>query len=78
MDLQKMLSQISPEQLQQGMKQLGLTPDQMNQVKNVANGGSTDNINMNEVNDVLKKNPSLEKQLKQANMLNKISEIFGK
>ncbi|MCL2837462.1 MAG: hypothetical protein FWE04_00085 [Oscillospiraceae bacterium] len=78
MDLQKMLSQISPEQLQQGMKQLGLTPEQMNQVKNVANGGSTDNINMNEVNEVLKKNPNLEKQLKQANMLNKISEIFGK
>ena len=78
MDLQKMLSQISPEQLQQGMKQLGLTPEQMSQVKNVANGGSTDNINMNEVDDILKKNPNLEKQLKQANMLSKISEILGK
>ena len=78
MDLQKMLSQISPEQLQKGMKQLGLTTEQMSQVKNVANGGSTENINMNEVNDILKNNPSLEKQLKQANMLSKISEILGK
>ena len=78
MNLQDMLSKISPEQLQQGMKQLGLTPEQMNQVKNVANGGNPSNVNMNDVNEILKNNPSLEKQLKQANMLNKIGEIFGK
>jgi len=95
MDLQKMLSQFSPEQLQQGMKQLGLNPDQMNMVNNMAGGGSPkngggkssakggsksdfSNIDMNEVNAMLKSNPALAKQLQQAGMLNKISEIFKK
>jgi len=32
MNLQEMLSKITPEQLAQGMKQLGLTPEQMKQV----------------------------------------------
>ena len=82
MDLQKMLSQINPEQLQQGMKQLGLSPDQMNAVKNMASGGKPDqgksDINMNDINAMLKNNPSMAKQLRQAGMLDKINEIFGK
>jgi len=44
MNLQEMLSKVTPEQLQQGMKQLGLTPEQMKQVSNmVGNNKSTDN-----------------------------------
>jgi len=78
MDLQKMLSKISPEQLQQGMKQLGLTPEQMKQVNNMASGGSPSDINMGDVNEFLKNNPKLAKQAQQANMMGMISEIFGK
>ena len=44
MNLQEMLSKFTPEQLQQGMKQLGLTPEQMKQVSNmVSNNKPNDN-----------------------------------
>jgi len=82
MDLQKMLSKFSPEQLEQGMKQLNLTPDQMNAVKGVANGAdpskAAGNFNQNEINSFLKNNPEMAKQLKQANMMSMISDIFKK
>ena len=84
MNLQKMLSQLSPEQLEQGMKQLGLSPEQMKQVNNVAKGnspaggGKSGNIDADTVNAFLKSNPNLAKQAQQMNMLSKISEIFGK
>ena len=82
MDLQKMLSKISPDQLQQGMKQLGLNQEQMSQVNNMVKGGNTNgnmnNINMNDVNEMLKNNPDLAKQVKQFEMLSKFNEIFGK
>ena len=43
MNLQEMLSKVTPEQLAQGMKQLGLTPEQMKQVNNmVGNNKSND------------------------------------
>ena len=82
MDLQKMLSKFSPEQLEQGMKQLNLTPDQMNAVKGVANGADPNkaagNFDQNEINSFLKNNPEMAKQLKQANMMSMISDIFKK
>jgi len=81
-DLQKMLSNFSPEQLEQGMKKLGLNSDQMKAVKNVANGADPNqamgNLDQTELNTFLKNNPELAKQLKQANMMSKISEIFKK
>ena len=80
MDLQKMLSKISPEQLEQGMKQLGLTPEQKKQVNNMVDnkGGAPSNLNMDDVNEFLKNNPNLAKQAQQANMMNMISDIFKK
>jgi len=43
MNLQEMLSKITPEQLQQGMKQLGLTPEQMKQVNGMVSNNSPKN-----------------------------------
>ena len=82
MNIQEMLSKISPEQLQQGMKQLGLSPEQMNKVNNMVNSNNPEKelskINPDELNAMLKNNPNLAKQLQQANMLSKINEIFKK
>ena len=44
-DLMEMLSNITPEQLQQGMKQLGLTPEQMKQVSNMVGNSKPNNNN---------------------------------
>ena len=81
MNIQEMLSKITPEQLTQGMAQMGLSPEQMNQVKNAVNSGKSggfDNLNLNDIKTQLQNNPELAKQLQNAEMLSKISEIFKK
>jgi hypothetical protein len=82
MDLQKMLSNIDPKQLQNAMGQLGLSKEQISQVNNMVNSGDggkgLGNINPNDINAFLKSNPDLARQVKQADMLNKIGDIFRK
>ena len=81
MNLTEMLSKLSPEQIQQGMKQLGLTGEQMNMVNDMVNKGDgkgLNNINSDDLNAMLKNNPNIAKQLQQANMMSMIGEIFKK
>lgn len=88
MNLQEMLSKMSPQMLQQGLKQVSsmLTPEQMKQVENAIK--STDkgvlNQQLNSLNTAdlqkeLQKNPAIAKQLTQnPQLMKQLNDIFSK
>ena len=88
MNIQDMISKMSPQMLAQGLKQLsgGLSPEQLKQAEAVIKAMSTGNtgeqlknLNADQLVKELQNNPTMAKQLAQnPQLMEKLSEIVKK
>lgn len=88
MNIQDMISKMSPQMLAQGLKQLsgGLSPEQLKQAEAVIKAMSTGNtgeqlknLNADQLIKELQNNPTMAKQLAQnPQLMEKLSEIVKK
>jgi len=88
MNIQDMISKMSPQMLAQGLKQLsgGLSPEQLKQAEAVIKAMSTGNtgeqlknLNADQLAKELQNNPAMAKQLAQnPQLMEKLSEIVKK
>ena len=88
MNIQDMISKMSPQMLAQGLKQLsgGLSPEQLKQAEAVIKAMSTGNtgeqlknLNADQLAKELQNNPAMAKQLAQnTQLMEKLSEIVKK